>query len=157
MYHKLTVYVKGRYQTNLFPSCCFGDKYHKYHSNSVNTWQLSFIFLHTMHNNMLHRCTDGFELIFNSLSVRGSNLFGGPNLQKSCFYKFRKKPIRAFMYMHNTEQTAVWCNMKARVVFILLSFERKRKEKLTLKLRINYFLLSQSFLACLIVNIYIHV
>ena len=29
MYHKLTVYVKGRYQTKLFPSCCFGDKYHK--------------------------------------------------------------------------------------------------------------------------------
>ena len=85
MYHKLTVYVKGRYQTNLFPSCCFGDKYHKYHSNSVNTWQLPFIFLHTMHNNMLHRSTDGFELIFNSLSVRGSNLFCGPNLQEIMF------------------------------------------------------------------------
>ena len=30
MYHKLPVYVKSRYQTNLFPSCCFGDQYHKY-------------------------------------------------------------------------------------------------------------------------------
>ena len=35
--------------------------------------------------NMLHRCTDGFELIFNSLSVRGSNLFCGPNLQEIMF------------------------------------------------------------------------
>ena len=32
-----------------------------------------------------------------------------------------------------------------------------KKKKLTLKLRINYFLLIQSFLACLIVYIYIHV
>ena len=44
MYHKLTVYVKSRYQKNLFPSCCFGDKYHKYHGNSINTLQISFIF-----------------------------------------------------------------------------------------------------------------
>ena len=50
MYHKLTVYVKSRYQTNLFPSCCFGDRYHKYHGNSINTLQISFIFLHTVHN-----------------------------------------------------------------------------------------------------------
>ena len=57
MYHKLTVYVKGRYQTNLFPSCCFGDKYHKYHSNSINTHLISFIFLHPMHNSMFQRCT----------------------------------------------------------------------------------------------------
>ena len=78
---------KGRYQTKLFPSCCFGDKYHKYHSISINTLQISFIFLHTMHYNMLHRCTDGFELILNSnsLSVRGSNLFCGPNLQEIMF------------------------------------------------------------------------
>ena len=40
MYHKLTVYVKSRYQTNLFPSCCFGDKYHKYHGNSINRLQI---------------------------------------------------------------------------------------------------------------------
>ena len=58
-------------------------------------------FLHTMDNNMLHRCTDGFELIFNSLSVRGSNLFVDQTCKKSCFYKFRKKPIRAFMYIRN--------------------------------------------------------
>ena len=44
MYHKLTVYVKSRYQTNLFLSCCFGGKYHKYHGNSINTLQISFIF-----------------------------------------------------------------------------------------------------------------
>ena len=57
MYHKLTVYVKSRYQTNLFPSCCFGDKYHKYHGNSINILQISFIFLHTVHNDMFQRCT----------------------------------------------------------------------------------------------------
>ena len=35
------------------------------------------------------------------------------------------------MYMH-TEQTAV-CNMKARVVFILLWFERRRKIDIKIK------------------------
>ena len=30
VYHKLTVYIKSRYQTNLFRSCCFGDQHHKY-------------------------------------------------------------------------------------------------------------------------------
>ena len=44
MYHKLTVYVKSRYQTNLFPSCCFGDQYHEYEHHSINTLQISFIF-----------------------------------------------------------------------------------------------------------------
>ena len=85
MYHKLTVYVKRRYHDGncalryakhqsgkeeapkqntqticfgvLFPSCCFGDKYHKYHGNSINTWQISFTFLHTVHNDMFQRCT----------------------------------------------------------------------------------------------------
>ena len=38
MYHKLTVYVKGRYQTNLFPSCCFGHKYHKYHDDFIHSF-----------------------------------------------------------------------------------------------------------------------
>ena len=35
MYHKLTIYVKSRYQTNIFPSCCFGDQYHKYEHHSI--------------------------------------------------------------------------------------------------------------------------
>ena len=44
MYHELTAYVKSRYQTNLIPSCCFGDQYHKYEDHSLNTLQISFIF-----------------------------------------------------------------------------------------------------------------
>ena len=44
MYHKLTVCVKSRYNTNLFPTCCFGDQYHKYEHHSINTLQISFIF-----------------------------------------------------------------------------------------------------------------
>ena len=29
----------------------------------------------------------------------------------------------------------MWCNMKARVVFILLSFERKKKRKIDIKIK----------------------
>ena len=49
MYHKLTVDVKSRYQTNLFPSCCFGENI-----THINITRLihgrSLFFLHTMHN-----------------------------------------------------------------------------------------------------------
>ena len=38
------------------------------------------------------------------------------------------------MYIY-TEQTAVWCNMKEGVVFILLSFERKKKRKIDIKIK----------------------
>ena len=104
MYHKLTVYVKGRYQTDFYPSCCFGDKYHKYRSNFVNTLQISFIFLHTMHSTMLHRCTGGFELMFNSLSVRGSNLFCGPKLQEIMFFISlgKNQPVRLCICIYGT-------------------------------------------------------
>ena len=54
MYHKLTVYVESRYQTNLFPSCCFGDQCHRCEHHSVNALQISFVFfLPTMHSNMV--------------------------------------------------------------------------------------------------------
>ena len=41
-----------------------------------------------------------------------------------------------------TEQTAVWCNMKARVVFILLSFERKKKRKIDIKIKNKLFVIN---------------
>ena len=69
----------------------------------------------------------------------GVTCFVDQTCKKSCFYKFRKKPIRAFMYMQYSEQTAVWCNMKARVVFILLSFERKKKRKIDIKIKNKLF------------------
>ena len=43
--------------------------------------------------------------------------------------------------MH-TEQTAMWCNMKARVVFILLSFERKKKRKIDIKIKNKLFVIN---------------
>ena len=61
-----------------------------------------------------------------------------------------------YLYAY-TEQNAVWCNMKACIVFMWCWFERNKKKYLTLKLRIVYYLVIQSFLACLIVYIYIHV
>ena len=33
----------------------------------------------------------------------------------------------------------MWCNMKARVVFILLSFERKKKRKIDIKIKNKLF------------------
>ena len=57
------------------------------------------------------------------------------------FISLGKKPIRAFMYAY-TEQTAVWCNMKARVVFILLSFERKKKRKIDIKIKNKLFFIN---------------
>ena len=105
MYHKLTVYVKSRYQTNLFPSCCFGDKYHKYHGNSINTLQISFMFLHTVHNDMFQRCTTRILHIFNTLSARGSNLFRGTKLKKNHVFISSEKNhvVRLFICIYGTK------------------------------------------------------
>ena len=46
----------------------------------------------------------------------------------------KNQSVRLCTYAY-TEQTAVWCNMKARVVFILLSFERKKKRKIDIKIK----------------------
>ena len=32
----------------------------------------------------------------------------------------------------------MWCNMKARVAFILLSFERKKKRKIDIKIKLFF-------------------
>ena len=45
------------------------------------------------------------------------------------------------MYAY-TEQTAMWCYMKARVVFILLSFERKKIRKIDIKIKIKLFFIN---------------
>ena len=100
MYHKLTVYVKSRYQTNLFPSCCFGDKYHKYHGNLINTLQISFIFYTLCITTCFRDARHGFN-IYSILCPLGEQLVLWNKVAKiSCFYKFRKKSGRAFMYMH---------------------------------------------------------
>ena len=62
--------------------------------------------------------------------------------------------VYLYAYM---EQNAVWCNMKACVVFLWCWFERNKKKIFDIKLKNSLFLLIQSFLARLIVYIYIHV
>ena len=39
----------------------------------------------------------------------------------------------------------MWCNMKARVVFILLSFERKKKRKIYIKIKNKLFFINSKF------------
>ena len=54
------------------------------------------------------------------------------------FISLGKNQSVRFMYAY-TEQTAVWCNMKARVVFILLSLERKKKRQIDIKIKNKLF------------------
>ena len=83
MYHKLTVYVKSRYQTNIFPSCCFGDQYHKYKHNSIKyIADLSF-FTHCITTCFIDARHRFNIIIFNTLSARWCNLFCGTNFQKN--------------------------------------------------------------------------
>ena len=113
MYHELTVYVKSRYQTNLFPSRYFGDKYHKYEHHSINTSQISFIFLHTIHNYM-------FEYNIYSIlcPLDGVTCSVEQTCKQIIFHKFRKKTMSCVHLYAYTEQNAVWCNMKARIGFL---------------------------------------
>ena len=100
MYHELTVYVESRYQTNLFPSFCFGDQCHRCEHHSVNALQISFVFLPTMHNNMFF-----YIYIFNIYAILCPLDGVTSSVEQTCknsgFYKFQKKnPCRALIYLH---------------------------------------------------------
>ena len=143
MYHKLTVYVKSRYQTNLFPSCCFGDQYHKYEHHSINTLQISFIFYTLSITTCFMDARHGFNIIFNTFSARWCNLICGTNLQKiHVFISLGKKTMPCFHLYAYTEQNAVWCNMKARVVFFYGDLKEISKKIFDIKIKNNLFLIN---------------
>ena len=123
MYHKLTVYVESRYQTNLFPSRCFSDQCHRCEHHSVNALQISFVFLPTMHNNMFFfiDARRGFNIYAILCPIDGVTCSVEQTCKNSCFYKFQKKKKNtmscAYLYAY-TEQNDVWCNMNACVIFL---------------------------------------
>ena len=111
MYHKLTVYVESRYQTNLFPSCCFGDQCHRCEHHSVNALEISFFFLPTMHNNMFFfiDARRGFNIYAILCPLDGVTCSVEQTCKKFMFQK-KKNMSCAYLYAY-TEQNDVWCNM----------------------------------------------
>ena len=118
MYHKLTVYVKGRYQTNLFPSCCFGHKYHKYPYDFINTCLISFIFYTLCTIACVRDARHRFNIYSILYPLEGVTF----SVKITCkFFMFLSvwEKIMSCVYIYAyMEQKGVCCNMKTRVVFI---------------------------------------
>ena len=142
MYHKLTDYVKSRYQTNVFPSCCFGDQYYKYEHHSINTLQISFIFYTLCITTCFIDARHGFNIC--SILCPLDGVTG--SAEQTCkqihvFISLEKNMSCVHLYAY-TEQNAVWCNMKARVVFLWCWFERNFKKIFDFKIKNNLFLIN---------------
>ena len=103
---------------NLFPSCCFGDQYHKYEHHSINTLQILFIFFYTL---CIITCfidtRHGFNIYSILCPLDGVTCSVEQTCKKLMFFE-KKKPPCVYLYAY-TEQNDVWCNLKASVVFLL--------------------------------------